>query len=96
MNIKDFANAEPYCPWIIALKAADPLVARYNASRGEWQWMRKIYKATAFPTREEAERCLSYNGKMRSFVDRTVPATERGRVRPAKVDLCISFIEEQE
>jgi hypothetical protein len=88
MNIKDFAASEP---WVVALKGFSPLVARYNASRGEWQWHRQVFKATTFPTKEEAERCLSYNRKMCEFIARTVPSTERGRVKPAKVKMTITF-----
>ena len=93
MNINDLGSCNT---WVVAISGYTPLVARYNASRREWQWYRKIFRATAFPSREAAVRCPEGDAKMRDFLSRTVPPAEMSRVRPARVEMSLVFDEPEE
>ena len=73
--------------WVVGLSFCfPPCYARYDASRGLWQWTERLARATGFPTRELAQEHIDrIMGRMP--VDTWPDEMMRWRVKPLKVEL---------
>lgn len=91
MRARDFTDG---CTWVLGVTAADNVVLYVKRSSRRWTWSSNPLAAETFRTRELAQACLDSAAGLADMVNATMPKSETHRLRPVKITLQTTVVEE--